>query len=75
KDGYGMTVYGSLPGVLTEAYFITNTDAACDFVGDRTRVHAEAQAMHDGLMEYFTQSGGDDDGNGNKGGNGKGRNK
>lgn len=75
NDGYGMTVYGKLPGVLTEAYFITNTEAACDFVGSQTRVHAEAQAMHDGLMEYFTQSGGDDGGNGNKGGNGKGRNR
>lgn len=75
NDGYGMTVYGSLPGVLTEAYFITNEQAACDFLGSRSRVEAEAQAMHDGLMEYFTQSGGDDDRNGNKGGNGKGRNK
>lgn len=74
NDGYGMTVYGSLPGVLTEAYFITNTEAACDFVGSQMRVQAEAQAIHDGLMEYFTQSGGDD-GNGNKGNNGKRRNK
>ena len=82
SDGYGMTVYGKLPGVLTESYFITNTGAACDFVdyqngATNTRVQKEAQAMHDGLMEYFTQSGGngDDGGNGNKGGNGKGKNK
>jgi len=73
NDGYGMTVYGKLPGVLTEAYFITNTEAACDFVGSQIRVHAEAQAMHDGLVKYFTQSGGDDGGGGK--GNGKGRNK
>jgi N-acetylmuramoyl-L-alanine amidase len=32
NDGYGMTVYGSLPGVLTESYFITNTEAACGFL-------------------------------------------
>ena len=66
SDGYGMTVYGSLPGVLTESYFITNTDAACDFLGDRVRVHAEAQAMYDGLLAYFGT---------NTGGGGKGRNK
>jgi len=75
NDGYGMTVYGSLPGVLTESYFITNTDAACDFLdyqngATNTRVQKEAQAMYDGLVAYFsanTGSGG--------GGNGKGRNK
>ena len=69
NDGYGMTVYGSLPGVLTESYFITNTNNACDFLDyeagvANTMVHQEAQAMYDGLLEYFSQSGGDDDGNG-----------
>ena len=53
SDGYGMTVYGSLPGVLTEAYFITDTDEACDFLGARARVSAEARAMFDGLATYF----------------------
>ena len=72
NDGYGMTVYGSLPGVLTEAYFITNTAAACDFLNYRdngatdTRVQKEAQAMYDGLLAYFSQ---------NAGGGGHGRNK
>lgn len=70
NDGYGMTVYGSLPGVLTESYFITNTDAACDFLGNKVRVHAEAQAMYDGLVAYFSAN----TGGGGGGGNGKGRN-
>ena len=71
NDGYGMTVYGSLPGVLTESYFITNTDAACDFIAYQngatgTRVHREADAMYRGLEAYFLN---------NTGGGGKGRNK
>lgn len=73
NDGYGMTVYGSLPGILTESYFITNTDAACDFLdyeaGEAgTRVHTEAQALFEGLVEYFSafdSGGGSDDGGGN----------
>ncbi|KKT74158.1 MAG: hypothetical protein UW71_C0033G0011 [Parcubacteria group bacterium GW2011_GWB1_44_7] len=70
NDGYGMTVYGSLPGVLTESYFVTNTDAACDFLNyqngaTNTRVQKEAQAMYDGLVAYFSA---------NTGG-GRGRNK
>src|SRR3989344_2502209 len=43
NDGYGMTVYGRLPGVLTEAYFITDTDEACDFLGSKTRIETEAE--------------------------------
>jgi len=65
NDGYGMTVYGSLPGILTEAYFITNTAAACDFLGPRLRITAEAQALYDGLTAYFSRS---------VSGGGKGRN-
>ncbi len=73
NDGYGMTVYGSLPGVLTESYFITNTEAACDFIdyqngATNTRVQKEAQAMYDGLVVYFSENTG-------SGGNGKGRNR
>ena len=64
NDGYGMTVYGSLPGVLTESFFITNENEACDFLGDQSRVQAEAQAMYDGLVAYFSQT---------SGGGGKGR--
>src|SRR3989344_7376291 len=63
SDGYGMTVYGSLPGILTESYFITNIVAACDFLNYQigatsTRVHIEAQAMYDGLVAYFSRSAG-----------------
>lgn len=73
NDGYGMTVYGSLPGVLTESYFITNTEAACGFLdyqsgATNTRVQKEAQAMYDGLVAYFSANTGG-------GGNGKGRNR
>lgn len=53
SDGYGMTVYGSLPGILTEAYFITNTAEACDFVGPKVRIEQEAQAVFNGLSQYF----------------------
>ena len=61
SDGYGMTVYGSLPGILTESYFVTNTVAACDFVDylnevTNTRVQKEAQAMYNGLLNYFSRS-------------------
>ncbi|GEM_PF-1120271 len=76
SDGYGMTVYGSLPGVLTESYFITNTDRACEFVAyleDPTNtssiVHKEAQALFAGLESYFaTQTSGGS-------GGGRGRNR
>ncbi|MDO8515830.1 MAG: N-acetylmuramoyl-L-alanine amidase [bacterium] len=59
NDGYGMTVYGRLPGVLTEAYFITDTDEACDFlgiksIGSKTRIETEAEAMYTGLVQYFS---------------------
>src|SRR3989344_2753502 len=57
NDGYGMTVYGSLPGVLTESYFVTDTDGACDFIAYHngatdTRVYREADAMYRGLEAY-----------------------
>ena len=62
NDGYGMTVYGSLPGILTESYFITNTNAACDFLNykanvpdTRNRVQEEAQALYNGLLAYFSR--------------------
>ena len=63
SDGYGMTVYGSMPGMLTESYFVTDTDGACDFIAHQngatnTRVHKEAQALYDGLLAYFTANAG-----------------
>lgn len=60
-DGFGITVYGNIPGVLTESYFITYTAAACDFLADRDLVEIEAQAMYDGLSTYFANLGGGDD--------------
>lgn len=71
-DGYGMTVYGSMPSVLTESFFITNEWEACNV---DSRVITESQAMYDGLNTYFSENTGGGGGNGNKGGNGKGKNK
>jgi len=65
-DGYGITVYGGIPGVLTESYFITNTAAACDFLGAQARVSDEAGALYDGLVTYFLQLSGGSDGEGGK---------
>ncbi len=65
NDGYGMTVYGSLPGVLTESFFITKESEACDFLNGQAHVQAEAQAMYDGLVAYFSRT---------PSGGGKGRN-
>jgi len=68
--GYGMTVFGSIPSILTEAYFITDADEACDFLAaEQSRVRQEVGAFYDGLNTYFS---GD---TGGGGGNGKGRNK
>lgn len=73
-DGFGMTVYGSFPSILTEAYFITNTDEACDFLSpEQLRVQQEVDGFYNGLNTYFSEN--TDGGNGNKGGNGKGKNK
>lgn len=81
SDGYGMTVYGSLPGVLTESYFITNSDRACEFLNRTTLevdiVDLEAQALFDGLEAYFAAQGSTRGGSkpDNGSGGGKGRNK
>ena len=67
NGGYGMTVYGHLVSVLTEAYYITNageatqylngtSTQACEsksvFIGDR--VNQEADALYQGLDKYFS---------------------
>lgn len=55
NNGYGMTVYGSIPSILTEAYFITDTDEACDFLtAEQTRVWQEVGAFYEGLNIYFS---------------------
>ncbi len=65
--GYGMTVYGHLVSALTEAYYITNDWEAqqylsgtstqiCDnksvLIGER--VNQEADALYQGLLNYFS---------------------
>ena len=65
--GYGMTVYGHLVSALTEAYYITNSWEAqqylngastqvCDeksvLIGDR--INQEADALYLGLNNYFS---------------------
>lgn len=75
--GYGMTVYGHLVSALTEAYYITNDGEArqylngisttvCDdysvYIGERT--NQEANALYQGLSDYF--SGGDGGNGGDK---------
>lgn len=73
-DGFGMTVYGSFPSILTEAYFITNTSEACNFLSsEQLRVQQEVDGFYNGLNTYFSENTGDG-GNGNKGGNGRGKN-
>lgn len=53
STGFGMTVFGDHPAVLTEAYFITNPAAACDFIKDQDRVTAEAEGLLNGIIDYF----------------------
>ena len=69
-----MTVYGSLPGVLTVSYFITSTERACEFLDNNVSqiVQREAQTLFDGLEAYFSAL---SEGGGNKGGGGKGGNR
>ena len=65
--GYGMTVYGHLVSALTEAYYITNDWEAqqylngtsthvCDSKSIRIgeRVNQEADALYQGLLNYFS---------------------
>lgn len=54
NSGFGMTVFGDHPAVLTEAYFITNTAAACDFLESQARVQAEAEGLKEGILDYFS---------------------
>jgi N-acetylmuramoyl-L-alanine amidase len=61
--GYGITVYGKLVSVLSEAYYITNTWEAEQYIaGTGDRIEEEATALYDGLLAYFSSEG---DGGGN----------
>lgn len=66
NGGYGMTVYGNLVSVITEAYFISNdceaelyltqtTNSSCNktIYPDGDRVDQEAQLQVVGLSNYF----------------------
>lgn len=61
--GYGMTVYGHLVSALTEAYYITN-DGEAELYLNGDRVGQEAQALHQGLIDYFSSSSENGGGNG-----------
>lgn len=68
--GYGMTVYGNLISVITEAYYITNDIKAWRYLYDLNAegvsnlVLEEANAQVKGLTDYFTSK--------TSGGNGRG---
>lgn len=55
--GYGMTVYGNLVSVLTEAYYITNNNEAQMWLAG-TRTPQEVDALYNGLINYFTAKSG-----------------
>lgn len=65
NGGYGMTVYGNLVSVITEAYYITNNAQAWRYLYDlnvegvSNLVMEEADAEVKGLADYFvSQTGG-----------------
>ena len=59
NGGYGMTVYGNLVSVITEAYFITNDAKASRYLYDLNAegvsnlVLEEANAQVKGISDYF----------------------
>mgnify|MGYP001571172626 CR=1 FL=1 len=58
NGGYGMTVYGNLVSVITEAYYITNDGEARAWLSG-TRTPQEVDAQIAGLTSYFaSQTGG-----------------
>ena len=62
--GYGITVYGQLVSVLTEAYYITNDWEAAEYLsGTGERIEEEAAALYEGVLAYFSSEG---DGGGEK---------
>ncbi len=75
SGGYGITVYGHVVSVLTEAYYITNDSEAMAYtLESEAQIQREVTAQMNGLSAYFTSnppSGGD--GGGSGGGNGKGQ--
>ncbi|HLF09257.1 MAG TPA: N-acetylmuramoyl-L-alanine amidase [Dehalococcoidia bacterium] len=63
NGGYGMTVYGHLVSIITEAYYITNECEGQYFQANaanrKARIAEEVNAIYSGLANYFSaQSGG-----------------
>jgi len=56
-EEFGMTSNGDIPAILTEATFITNDIEACNFLGNQSRIEAEALALFHGLVAYFRGEG------------------
>jgi N-acetylmuramoyl-L-alanine amidase len=56
-EDFGITSHGSIPAILTEASFITNSIEACNFLGNQSRIRAEALALFHGLVDYFRAAG------------------
>jgi N-acetylmuramoyl-L-alanine amidase len=52
-EDFGITHHGDLPAILTEATFITSSDEACNFLGNQSRIRAEALALFHGIVAYF----------------------
>lgn len=71
NGGYGITVYGHLVSALTEAYYITNDWEANQYLAGTpfltpsgyavltgSRVDQEAQALYQGMSNYFSSNSG-----------------
>ena len=71
SGGYGITVYGHLVSALTEAYYISNDWEANQYLAGTasstpsgygiligTRVDQEAQALYEGIRNYFSSGSG-----------------
>ncbi len=52
-EEFGVTHYANIPAILTEASFISNSIEACNFLGNQSRVRAEALALFHGVVAYF----------------------
>jgi N-acetylmuramoyl-L-alanine amidase len=60
NGGYGITVYGKLVSVLSEAYYVTNDWEAQQLLsGSGGRIADEAAALFTGLAAYFASQGSD----------------
>lgn len=59
NGGYGITVYGHLVSILTEAWYLTNDCEAQYYQRHaRPRIDDEVKAIYSGLVSYFSSQGG-----------------